>query len=86
MDIEWARKQRAELERLMGNKIKEDSINFGVELLSNQAVGAKTTLTGFTSIERISQDKKDLLEKIKALEKENKELKHKLVLKTLTYR
>lgn len=86
MDIEWARKQRAELERLMGNKFKEDSIKFGIKLLSNQAVGSMTTCTGFTNVERISQDKKDLLEKIKALEKENKELKHKLILKTLTYR
>lgn len=83
MDIESVRKQRAELEKLMGSKFKEETIKYGIELLSNQQVGAMISCSGLTSMERITHDKNDLLEKINALEKENKELKHKLVLKTL---
>lgn len=85
MDREWIRKQREELERLIKEKTSDSTIKFGVSLLSDQKVGASMDI-GFTSLDRVSQDKKDLLEKIKTLEEENKELKHKLVMKTLGYK
>lgn len=84
MDTEWINKQRKELDRLLGKKFSEDSIKFGLSLLPDQKVGAAMDIST-TSLERVPQDKKVLLEKIKALEGENKELKHQLVMKTLGY-
>lgn len=84
MDTEWINKQRKELDRLLGKKFSEDSIKFGLSLLPDQKVGAAMDIS-ITSLERVPQDKKVLLEKIKALEEENKELKHQLVMKTLGY-
>lgn len=84
MDTEWINKQRKELDRLLGKKFSEDSIKFGLSLLPDQKVGAAMDIST-TSLERVPQDKKVLLEKIKALEEENKELKHQLVMKTLGY-
>ncbi|RZF53674.1 hypothetical protein EXE30_06780 [Acinetobacter halotolerans] len=85
MDIEWINKQREELDRLLGSKFDKNTIKFGVQLLSDQKVGAAMDI-GFASFDRTPEDKKFLLEKIKVLEEENKELKRKLVMKTLAYR
>lgn len=88
MDTEWINKQRKELDRLLGKKFSEDSIKYGVQLLSefsNHGSGTKADIC-FTILDRTPQDKKVLLEKIKALEEENKELKHQLVMKTLEYK
>lgn len=85
MDREWIRKQKEELDRLLGGKFEERTLKFGVSLLSDQKIGSAMDI-GFSSFERVPEDKKVLLEKIKALEEENKELKHKLVMKTLAYK
>ncbi|MCU4413279.1 hypothetical protein [Acinetobacter ursingii] len=75
MDIEWINKKREELNRLLGSKFDQNNIKFGTSMD-----------TSITNLERVPQDKKVLLEKIKALEEENKELKHQLVMKTLEYK
>lgn len=85
MDREWIRKQREELERLFDKKTSDSTLKFGISLLSDQKIGSAMDI-GFASLDRVPEDKKALLEKIKALEEENKELKHKLVMKTLAYK
>ncbi|HHX4941206.1 hypothetical protein [Acinetobacter baumannii] len=84
MDIEWIRKQREELDRLLGGAFEKNAINFGVSLLSDQKIGASLDI-GFERFDRIPQDKNVLLERIEKLEAENKELKHKLIMKMLRY-
>ncbi|MCH7333472.1 hypothetical protein [Acinetobacter modestus] len=85
MDIDWVRKQRNDLETLMNGKFDTKQFNFGISLIPDHKVGAMIDCADFASLERIPQDKKILLEKIKQLEAENKELKHKLVMQMLGY-
>lgn len=85
MDIDWLRKQRNDLEKLMSEKINSKHLELGFSLIPDQKVGAMIDYTGFASLERIPQDKKILLEKIEQLEAENKRLKHKLIMQILGY-
>jgi len=85
MDVDWARKQLSELERLMGERVATHQIKFGTSLIPDHEVGAMIDL-GFTSLDRIPEGKKCLLDRIKELEDENKALKHKLVMQVLRYK
>ena len=67
MDIEWINKKREELNRLLGSKFDQNNIKFGTSMD-----------TSITNLERVPQDKKVLLEKIKALEEENKEYQQEI--------
>lgn len=80
MDIEWIKHQRAELEGLLGHKkatIEALNKPYGLSVHPNEKVAV------MDCISRPRLEEKCLLERIKVLEKENQELKHKLVLKTI---
>ncbi|MBL8322823.1 MAG: hypothetical protein JNJ93_11210 [Acinetobacter sp.] len=86
MDMEWIKRQRDELDRLLNPKKEYLSslIKFdGFTSLSNRQVGAAIACADLTNLGRARDDKNELLQKIRELEAENKELRHKLVLKTL---
>lgn len=80
MDIEWIKRQRTELERLLGpKKVSIEALNkpYGFPVHPNEKVAV------MDCISRPRLEEKCLLERIEVLERENRELKHKLVLKTL---
>ena len=80
MDIEWIKHEQAELERLLGSKkVSIEVLNkpYGFSVYPNECAAV------INCIDRSTPKEKCLLERIGVLEKENQELRHKLVLKTI---
>ena len=87
MDLEYFKRQKAELERLLNPKLVENELikKIGFSLVPDQLAAARIDCDVFKDLHRKPTDPKKLLARIKELEAENKSLKQQLAMQVLRY-